>query len=86
MTEPVPDLSEDFGAELLDALEERGVRHAADVRLQDLACVAEELVVQVEDPLGESVRPRLRGDGPTSVGALRQSMTSTATSPSSCWS
>src|SRR5687768_4598084 len=44
------------GAEQLDALEEGGVRHAADVHLQDLACVAEELV-QVEDPVGDFVQP-----------------------------
>ena len=55
-SELLPDLWEDFGAEQLDALEEGGVRHAADVHLQDLARVAQELV-QVEDALGDFVRP-----------------------------
>ena len=44
----------DLGAEELDALEEVGVRHAADVHLQDLAVVAEQLV-QVQDALGDLV-------------------------------
>src|SRR3954465_11926205 len=43
---------EDLGAEKLDRAQERGVRHAADVHLQDLPGVAEQ-VVQVEEALGD---------------------------------
>jgi hypothetical protein len=35
------DLWEDLGAEQLDALEDGGLWHAADVHLEDLAVVAE---------------------------------------------
>src|SRR5438132_12263000 len=48
VVELLADLREHLGAEELDALEEVGVRHAADIHLQDLAVVAEQLV-EVED-------------------------------------
>jgi hypothetical protein len=46
--ELLADLGQDLGAEQLDALEEAGLGHAADVHLQELAGVAEQLM-QVED-------------------------------------
>src|SRR3954453_18906384 len=46
---------EDLGAEKLDRVQERGVRHAADVHLQYLTAVAEQLV-QGEDALGNLFR------------------------------
>src|SRR4051794_326859 len=53
--ELLADLGEDLGAEQLDGLEEGGVGEAADVHLQDLAVVAEQLV-EVEDAVGDLVR------------------------------
>jgi hypothetical protein len=44
LVELFADLRENLGAEQLDGFEERGVRHAADVHLQDLAGVAEQRV------------------------------------------
>src|SRR4051794_37915072 len=43
---------EDLAAEQFDRAQERGVRHAADVHLEDLSAVAEE-VVKVDDALGD---------------------------------
>src|SRR3954454_4015510 len=45
-----------LGAEELDGAEERGVRHAADVHLEDLPAVAEQ-VVEVDDALGDLLGP-----------------------------
>src|SRR3954451_21347904 len=41
LRELLADLREHLGAEQLDGAQVRGVRHAADVHLQDLAAVAE---------------------------------------------
>lgn len=56
LRELLADLGKDLGAEQLDALEEGGVRHAADVHLQDLARVTEQLA-EVQDPVGDLVGP-----------------------------
>src|SRR5690349_1201670 len=50
------DLWGHFGAEQFDGLEVGGVRHAADVHLQDLA-VMDEQFVQGEDAVGDLVGP-----------------------------
>ena len=49
------ELGQHFRPEQLDGVEVSGVRHAADVHLQDLSGVAEQ-AVQVEDALGDLVR------------------------------
>ena len=54
LRELLADPGKDLDAEQLDALEEGGVRHAADVHLQDLAGVTEQLA-QVQDPVGDLV-------------------------------
>jgi hypothetical protein len=63
-------LGEDLRAEQLDALEEGGLRHAADVHLHDLAGVAEQLV-QMEDALGDLVGPAANTIPPASRSAVR---------------
>ena len=52
--ELLADLGQDLGAEQLDALEEAVLGHGADVHLQDLAGVAEQLM-QVQDAVGDLV-------------------------------
>src|SRR4051794_7311480 len=54
LSEFLADLWQHVGAEQLDGLEVGGVRHAADVHLEDLAGVAEH-AVEVQDPVGDLV-------------------------------
>lgn len=51
-----------LGAEQLDGCEHLGVRHAANVHLQEVAAVAE-MLMQVDDALGDLLRV---AGGPTS--------------------
>ena len=58
-----------LGAEQLDGLEHLGVRHAADVHLQEVAAVAK-MVMQVDDALGDLLR--VAGEDHAAGGVVRE--------------